>query len=374
MRIFIVGLATFDELAGGSARYLSGLSISLTRAGHDVQVLTGAGVVGAADSNEGLLGQLRRSLKRMVILAPRAALTVARGRPDIVNVHFVFDGLGAVLAARVLRIPVVVNFQGPWAAEALATGRRGRTPGSTALRRAIERWTLGAASRIVVLSTAFRDLLIDDYGIAPDKIRIVPAGIDLSSIGPLQDRSAARARLGLPDRLTIVTVRRLVARMGLDLLLRAVALLAPDMRPTVVIAGIGPERDALAALADELRIGDQVRFLGRIPDIDLPAVYAAGDVCVVPTRELEGFGYVALEAYAAGTPVIATAVGGLVDLVGGFDTTALTTPTAEALSSRIASLVLGDPPDRVACRRYAEAFDWARVAPRVEAVFAEARR
>ena len=373
MRILMVGLATFDEMAGGSARYLSGLSEALTEAGHEVTVLTGASVVGAPGYSErGLRGQVRRSLVRILVVIPRSGLAVLRGRPDVVNVHFVLDGLGAAIAARLLRIPVVVNFQGPWAAEAVATGRRGRIPGSTALRRAIERWMLRGARRIVVLSTAFRDLLIDEYGIAPGAVRVVPAGIDLREFGPFAVRAAARTRLGLPDRPTIVTVRRLVARMGLDLLLRAVAELPPPVDPTVVIAGTGPEREALGALASDLGIADRVTFLGRVPDEDLRFLYAAGDVCVVPTRALEGFGYVALESFACGTPVIATAIGGLVDLVGAFDPTALTEPTADGLAARIAAFYRAEPPDRAACRQYAETFGWSTIAPRIEAVFAEA--
>lgn len=371
----MVGLATFDEMAGGSARYLTGLSDALSQAGHDVRVLTGASVVGAAGFSEhGLRGQVRRSMVRTLVVVPRSALAVIRGRPDVVNVHFVLDGLGATVAARILGIPVVANFQGPWAAEAVATGRRGRVPGSTALRRAIEGWTLRGARRIVVLSTAFRDLLIDDYGVAPDAIRVVPAGIDLREFGPIADRTAARSRLGLPDRPTIVTVRRLVARMGLDILLRAVAQLPPSIDPTIVIAGAGPERESLGALATDLGIAERVMFLGRVPDEDLQSVYTAGDLCVVPTRALEGFGYVALEAYACGTTVIATAIGGLVDLVGDFDPTALTEPTDDALAMRIALFFRSDPPDRAASRRYAEGFGWARVAPRIETVFAEASR
>ncbi len=374
MKILMVGLATFDEMAGGSARYLSGLSKALADSGHEVLVLTGAGIVGAAGfSEQGIRGQVRRSLMRFLVVVPRTALAVARGRPDVVNVHFVLDGIGAVLAARLLGIPVILNFQGPWAAEAIATGHRGAIPGSTALRRAIERWTYRAASRIIVLSSAFSDLLVEHYQTPPEKIRVLPAGIDLQAVGPLMDRSVARARLDLPEGRTIVTVRRLVARMGLDILLTSVARLDPANRPLVVITGIGPERNALIALAEALGISDRVRFLGRVPDAELSAVYAAGDLCVVPTRELEGFGYVALEAYAAGTPVIATAVGGLVDLVGGFDPTSLTAPRADALASRIATFFDGESPDREACRRYAEAFDWVHIAPRVVSVFAESR-
>ena len=193
-----------------------------------------------------------------------------------------------------------------------------------------------------MLSTAFKDVLHEDYGVPLGRIRIVPAGIDAAAFGDLMDRQAARDHLGLTDTATIVTVRRLVRRMGIDILIDAVARLADVSPVQVVIAGTGPERQALEDQAASLGIADRVRFLGRVSDTDLPSVYAAGDLCVVPTRELEGFGYVALEAYLAGTPVLATNVGGLIDLVGGFDPDALVAAEPGALAAGIARALDGN--------------------------------
>ena len=373
MKVLVVGLATFDEMAGGSARYLSGMVAALRRAGHGVEVVTAAGTVGTRGYNPtGIVGQIRRSIARLVLVQPRAIRAVFR-RPDVLNVHFALDGLGAVLAAQAWGVPVVVMFQGPWAQEAVATGRRGSWPLSTRLRRTIEHTVYRSASRCIVLSPAFRDVLHRDYGVPLSRIRVIPAGIDADAFSGTMDRSDARRRLGLADRPTVVTVRRLVRRMGIDLLLEAVARARPAGVLQVAIAGVGPEQDALAAQAAALGIADDVTFLGRVPDGDLEAVYAAGDLCVVPTRELEGFGYVALEAYLAGTPVLAAAVGGLVELVGEFQPGALVTPDAAALA---AALAPGGPAwtdDRAACRAYAERFDWSVVLPRVTAVFDEAR-
>lgn len=374
MRVLVVGLATFDEMAGGSARYLSGMVGALQRAGHDVDVVTAAGTVGTRGySPTGIGGQIRRSLGRLILVQPRAVRKVLRPRPDILNVHFALDGLGAVLAARLVGVPIVVMFQGPWAQEAVATGRRGGWPLSTWLRRSIERTVYRSARRCIVLSPAFRDLLHRDYGIPLDRIRVIPAGIEAGAFLGTIDRTEARRRLGLVDRPTIVTVRRLVRRMGLDLLLEAVALAGPDRRLQVAIAGVGPEEDALRAQAEALGIAADVRFLGRVPDDELEAVYAAGDLCVVPTRELEGFGYVALEAYLAGTPVLAAAVGGLIGLVGDFQPGALVAPEADAIAAGLAADAPAWGDGRAACRAYAEGFDWAIIGPRVTAVFDEAR-
>jgi len=162
--------------------------------------------------------------------------------------------------------------------------------------------------------------------------------------------------------------------MGLDLLLQGLASIPAGERPHAAIAGSGPEREALAALVRDLGLDDDVTFLGRVPDDQLATLYAAGTISVVPTRQLEGFGYVVLESYAAGTPVLATSVGGLVDVVGSFDPDRLVDPTPEGLATGIRA-ALSDPqrlPSREACRAFAAQFAWDHVAPRVEAVFVEA--
>jgi glycosyltransferase involved in cell wall biosynthesis len=146
-----------------------------------------------------------------------------------------------------------------------------------------------------------------------------------------------------------------------------------DRDVRLAIAGTGPERSSLEDLADRLGLGGRVAFMGKVPDADLAAFYAAGDLCVVPTRELEGFGYVALESLAAGTPVLATAVGGLVDLVGAFAPRRLVAADPASLAAGIAEAMVGPLEDRLECRRYAAQFDWQAIAPRVEAVFREAR-
>jgi glycosyltransferase involved in cell wall biosynthesis len=373
MKVLMVGLATFEEMAGGSARYLSGLRDALTAAGHEVHVRTASSVVGSPGYVEaGFWGQTRRALARFLIHAPRCAWAVVRLRPDVVNSHYSLDGAAAVAIARVLRRRVVVNFQGPWAREALSTGRRGRWPLSTWLRHALEGWVYRRAAACIVLSRGFGEMLVTDYGVRPERIRVIPPGFDPGCYRLDVTPSEARRRLGLPDVPTALSVRRLVPRMGLDLAIRAVAQVPPDLVARYVIAGTGPERQPLEELAAELGVADRLSFPGRVPDADLPLLYKAADLSIVPTRELEGFGYVALESLAAGTPVIATRTGGLVDLLEGLEPRWLTAAEPEALAEAIRGLAQGrsGAPDREACSAYARQFDWRHIAPRVTAVLA----
>ena len=375
MKIVIVGLATFDQMAGGSARYLSGLAVALRARGHDVEVRTAASHVATSGYTEaGLAGQVRRMAKRFLAYMPGTFWSVLAKRPDIVNSHFALDGLPAVLAASVIRRPVVVVFQGPWALEAIATGRRGAWPGSTRLRQLIERFVYRRARRCIVLSQAFGDILVNEYGVARSRIRVIPGGLDTGRFADLPGRAESRRSLGLDERFTMVTVRRLVPRMGLDLAIDALAEISEETDAQLVVAGRGPELGRLQQHARQRGVADRVMFLGRVDDADLPLLYAAGDVCVVPTRELEGFGYVALEALAAGTPVVATGTGGLAELVGGLEPRWVTAADGGAIADAVKRLMgsLESFPDGEACRAYARTMDWEAVAPRVEGVFREA--
>ena len=365
----MVGLATFDQMAGGSARYLSGLADAMRGLGHEVEVRTAAKHVPAAGYSErGVLGQMVRSLRRLVFVIPSSFAAVLRTRPDVVNVHFALDGIGAVLAARVTRTRVVVNFQGPWAAEAVATGVRGNWRLSTLMRRAIEKWVYRRGDACVVLSKAFRDVLIESYGVSQERIHVIPPGIDHSRFAPAPDEGP-----GDPPPFTIVSVRRLVPRMGLDVAIEALAHLATSRDARLLIAGTGPERERLEELADRHDLGQRVVFLGRVPDDELPLLYRDAHACIVPSRELEGFGYVALEGLAAGTPVIASATGGLIDLLTPLEPRWLCPLDARRIAEVLAELA--DHPERFPsrdqCTAYASRFDWPRIARRVEALLLE---
>lgn len=371
MRICITAQATFNEMPGGAARHLTGLSHELRRTGHDVHVLTSTrflpdtGMLGP-----GFLGKLVRAVARVVVLVPTGMWFVVRHRPDVVNVHFAPDSLGAVVGAAVTRRRVVATFHGPWALEAIASGDGPPRGPLTAARRAIERLVYVRAAACIAMSGAFADLLVSEYSVRRDLVHVVAPGIDMDQF-PLLDRQAARASLGLSDRPTVVTVRRLVPRMGLELAIQAVARIPSGERPVLVIAGTGPDRERLEALAAAEGVGANVRFLGFVPDDRLARLYAAGDVCVVPSRELEGFGYGALEALAAGTPVVAVRTGGLAELVGELEPRWLVPWDADAMAAAIAA-VLHDPsayPSRDASRAYAARFGWPTITSRTVDIF-----
>ena len=159
------------------------------------------------------------------------------------------------------------------------------------------------------------------YGADPDRVELVPPGVDHAFFSP-GDRAGARAalrHLRLGDGPVLLFVGRIQPLKGLDVAVRALAALGRPDATLVVVGGAsgsgGPaEVERIHSLIDELGVAAQIRHVDPQPHHLLSTYYRAADVCVVPSRS-ESFGLVALEAAACGTPVVAAAVGGLRTLV-----------------------------------------------------------
>jgi len=188
--------------------------------------------------------------------------------------------------------PFVVHFQGPWADEGQVEGHSGLRH---AAKRAVEKRVYRRASGAIVLSQAFAEVLARRYDFPEDRISVVPGGIDVTRFAVEATRAQAREKLGWPEgRPILVAVRRLVPRMGLENLISAVAALRaalPDV--LLMIAGRGVLQAQLAAQIETAGLGEHVKLLGFVSDDDLPFLYRAADISVVPTVALEGFGLIA---------------------------------------------------------------------------------
>lgn len=238
------------------------------------------------------------------------------------------------------------------------------------LRRA-EGAALRTAQRVVVMSQYMeRELgLIHLRGVPP--VVLIPGGVDLNHFHPAEDRLAVRRALGFPtDRLLFLTVRDLHPRMGLDTLVEAVDAVREALPLLLVIGGQGTLRAELEALVARRGLGGHVSFAGHIPEADLPRHYQAADCFILPTRALEGFGLVTVEALACGTPVLGTPVGATPEILAPLAPQLLTEDaSAEGLARglrRVASLCR-DPALRARCRAHAEAhYNWERSVDRLE--------
>jgi glycosyltransferase involved in cell wall biosynthesis len=168
----------------------------------------------------------------------------------------------------------------------------------------------------------------------------------------------------------VLFVGRLSVQKGADVLLRAIAELVP-MRPSirVTVIGDGPERAHLETLARELGLGTRLELLGRLDTHHVARAYRSASVLAVPSTvgaggEREGFGLVAVEAMLAGLPVVATATGGLVDIVRDGDTGLLVPPSDASAMSNALERILSDPASADAMAERARADVRLRFGPR----------
>jgi phosphatidylinositol alpha-1,6-mannosyltransferase len=205
---------------------------------------------------------------------------------------------------------------------------------------------------------------------------VIPPGVDVDRFTPAtsaEQRRAERVALGLdPERATVIAVSRLVPRKGFDIVLDAIARLEIDAQ--LVVAGDGRDRGRLERRTRRLGLDDRVRFLGRVSDDELTAVYRSGDVFAMMCRErwggleAEGFGIVFLEAAASGLPAIAGRSGGSHEAVIDGHTGFVVEPDdATTLAERMTQL-LTDESERTrmgaAARAWAEECSYdARVGP-----------
>jgi glycosyltransferase involved in cell wall biosynthesis len=369
-RVFCLGMGWFPHQPGGLDRY----TYELVRQLADRHAVTLGGVDLPAESGLSALALVNltssdRALGQRLWEIRQRARHLDLGQVDAVNLHFALYSW-PLLRSLPRGIPVTFNFHGPWALESQREGA-GRL--SVAFKQWVEQRVYDRCDRFIVLSKAFGTVLHQSYGIPWERIHIIPGGVDTQRFNTTLSRQAARARLGWPgDRFILFTPRRLVQRMGIGPLLEALVTVRQQLPEVwLAIAGKGPLRDQLEHQAAELGLADCVRFLGFVPDDDLPVAYQAADLTVIPSQALEGFGLVLLESLACGTPAVCTPVGGMPEVLLPFSPAlVLESGEAGAIAQRL--IDLGQQtiplPSRESCRAYAEGFAWGAIGHRVAQV------
>jgi type III pantothenate kinase len=379
--------------AGGQNVHVAALARGLARRGHQVEVFT-------RREDESVPERVELAPGATVVHVPAGPPTVLPkddllpymeefGRwvrdewkrtevPDVVHAHFWMSGLAALAAGRACGVPVVQTFH------ALGTVKRrfqGAEDSSPADRLRLERDLAHDVDRIIATCTD-EVAELRAMGVSPDRVRIIPCGVDTARFHPAQhvprDPAAARPGGGRPARLLLVG--RMVPRKGFDTAIRALALL-PDAE--LVIAGgptrteveHDPEARRLMVVAQEAGVADRVVFLGQVPHADMPEVYRSVDV-VLATPWYEPFGITPLEAAASGRPLVGSAVGGLLDSVADGVTGRLVQPRdpkalADAVRGILADPVLASRYGAEGRVRALERFDWDIVSAATEQALTE---
>jgi glycosyltransferase involved in cell wall biosynthesis len=286
--------------------------------------------------------------------------------------HFALYALPVLFES--CKLTHVVHFHGPWAQESLLCGQ---SKLSVLAKRTVEQLVYRTADAFITLSNAFRDLLISRYGVTPEKVHVVSGAVDTGRFQP-SDRIAARDLLSWPKNTRIIfCLRRLVQRMGIEVLIEAFAKIAgqnPDV--SLFIGGKGP-LDATLQLQIQARgLGQRIRMLGFIPERLLASHYQAADISIVPSQSLEGFGLTTVESLACGTPVLVTPVGGLSEVIRPLSPSCiLLGMTADQIAAGLNAYLIGQLrlPAAIECVRYVKNnFAWESVARKVLSVYDQA--
>ena len=294
-------------------------------------------------------------------LDPRLPFRIARAarpfRAELVHTHLVHADVHGAAASVLLRVPLVST-------------KHNDDPFRTGPFRYVERLLARRARRIVAITESLARFNIDRVGIPRAKLVVVHYGLD-----ELPPPWGANPRLELPDGARVLlALGRLVPQKGLDVGVRAL----PEVRRThpdavLVVAGEGPERDALQNLAAELGVADALLLPGRAGDV--AALLEQAELLLHPSR-WEGFGLVLLEAMLASKPVVATRVSSIPEIVADGETGLLVPPEdATALAAALVR-VLDDPGSlgEAGRARALGQFSAEAMARKTAAVYAEAIR
>jgi glycosyltransferase involved in cell wall biosynthesis len=289
-------------------------------------------------------------------------------RPDVVHAHFWMSGLASVQATAGLRIPVLQTFH---ALGSVKRRHQGDADTSPEQRIDLERGLCADVDHVVATCTD-EVFELRRLGLSSDRVSIVPCGVDTAVFtprGPVAPRS---------DRPRLLVLGRLVERKGQEDAVRALA--AVPAAELVVVGGPeaaelddDPEVCRLRGIAADLGVADRLVFTGSVSRADVPGWIRSADV-VLAVPWYEPFGITPLEAMACGRPVVATAVGGLVDSVADGVTGDLVPPRDPAALGEALAALLADDERRAAygaagVTRARTRYRWSRVVADTDAVY-----
>jgi D-inositol-3-phosphate glycosyltransferase len=232
---------------------------------------------------------------------------------DLIHSHYWLSGLIGKELRKLWHVPHSVMFHTLGAIKnSLGIGEN-----EPELRIESEREVIGGCDSIIASTAREKQDMIKLYSASADKISVIPCGVNLDLFQPV-DREHARRELGLDHQKVILFVGRMDPLKGLEQLLTAMTYMDGDRPPLLMIVGGDTQSwnqvQTMQHLTEDLDIEERVRFIGSVAQSKLPLYYSASDVCAIPSY-YESFGMVALESLACGTPIVATDVGGLQDII-----------------------------------------------------------
>lgn len=397
MRVLMVSWEYPPVVLGGLGRHVHALAVALAGQGHDVVVLArhpagsdaethptsdtvvdGVRVLHVAEDPAHL--EFARDMVAWTLAMGHAMLRAALTRldpwrPEVVHAHDWLVAHPAIALADVLGVPLVATIH------ATEAGRHAGWLSSPISRQvhSTEWWLAQRADTVITCSAAMRAEVAELFDLDPDPIAVLHNGIEPRGWRVPRRRVAAARERWSPDGAPILLYfGRLEYEKGCQDLVAALPRIRrahPGTR--LLVAGAGTAADLLVDAVRTHRVRRSVEFLGHLPDSELAALLCAADAVVLPSR-YEPFGIVALEAAAAGAPLVASSAGGLGDIVVDGVSGVSFTPGDVPGLARAVGTVLADPAAarrraRTARARLGLEFDWEHIAAATAEVYARAR-
>ncbi len=284
---------------------------------------------------------------------------------DIILAYFAYpDGFAAALLAKAFKKPLIIKVLG----SDINLYIRSR------MRRFLTAYALRQADKVIAVSNDLKSRIVD-LGVAPEKIEVVPNGVDTVKFTP-QDKHECRKKLSLNlDKKIVLFIGSFRKVKGIDDLIAAFAKLSNANRDnlSLVLLGDGELREEIKENIHELNLESRIKLQGAVPYADIGLWLNASDVFCLPSLN-EGCPNVLLEALACGVPVVATRVGGIPEIINSDNLGILVSPhDPEALAGGILRALNG-PWQRRALRKRVENATWQTVAGRIFDVAQDANR
>ncbi len=339
MNVLIVADRFFPSDPGGLARVAWDAAKALARRGHDVAFVAAESGPGATPPATSIVEGVtvhrfvrpvypawhpQRASVPIKLYAQAVKQALAGARFDTVHFHSIFTGMAVLQAigGQAKRPRLVYTIHSPVAQEQHLTWSRQGLIGvfnswiGMPIVRRMEQQLIAAADVVHVLSEFTAAQLRSEHPQLSKRYRVIPHFVYRDWRRTLS-RDEARRRLGWQVATpSLFTVRQLRYRYGIEDAVAAVAPLAREGRCTLHIAGDGPDREKLESQVDSLGCHESIQLLGRISDDTLRLAYQAADLFLLPTRHLECFGLISLEAMSHGLPVLGTTVGAIPEVIG----------------------------------------------------------
>ncbi len=390
MNILMVSDYLTDDMKGGSDTMLLEHSRGLKNRGHFLKIIAGSGKQHLCRTHiiEGVeicryKVNDNRFLRFFQTLLGSKKLFDRLNREiefDIINFYQPLSAFYILMrAGKIKNIYKTCNFLSPWHSEyevEIGPDHNIVHKINSILRRKIEKFCLERCDKIITMSEHMKKELVKIHSINEDKIVAIPGGVDTENFKPVLSKVEARRKLSLPpDKTIILSIACLRKRKGLSELILAMRPIFEKRNSIIlVIVGDGPQKKVLEYLIKKLNLTSDVFMTGFKEKETLSLYYQAADLFVMPSQSLEAFGLVVVEALSSGIPILATPVGGIIEILSDFDKRCLFNGTSSAslregierfLSEGGTAQTMGERARNYAVRKYS----WEVIMSRLEKEF-----